>query len=112
MGEPLYWTGRGKRSCLCEGTEGGTSGENGRACLLEGMERLHFFLAEGKRSGCREKEEAFALVKGLFAKEAEGRKTPLRMRLRCWTMPLHSGGGLRCRAGDGYLYYGADHELL
>ena len=32
------------------------------ACLKE-LERLQFFLAEGKRNGCREKEVAFALVK-------------------------------------------------
>ena len=41
------------------------------------LERLHFFLAEGKRNGCREKEDAFALVKGLFAKEAEGRENAI-----------------------------------
>ena len=46
------------------------------ACMRE-LERLHFFLAEGKRNGCREKEDAFALVKGLFAKEAEGRENAI-----------------------------------
>ena len=38
---------------------------------------LRFFLAEGKRNGCREKEDTFALVKGLFAKEAEGRENAI-----------------------------------
>lgn len=46
------------------------------ACMRE-LERLRFFLAEGKRNGCREKEDTFALVKGLFAKEAEGRENAI-----------------------------------
>ena len=44
-----------------------------RARLKE-LERLHFFMAEGKKAGCREKEDAFELVKGLFAAEAENRE--------------------------------------
>ena len=44
-----------------------------RARLKE-LERLNFFMAEGKKAGCREKEDAFELVKGLFAAEAEGRE--------------------------------------
>ena len=44
-----------------------------RARLKE-LERLNFFMAEGKKAGCREKEDAFELVKELFAAEAEGRE--------------------------------------
>ena len=44
-----------------------------RARLKE-LERLNFFMAEAKKAGCREKEDAFELVKGLFAAEAEGRE--------------------------------------
>ena len=44
-----------------------------RARLKE-LERLNFFMAEGKKAGCREKEDAFELVKGLFAAEAELRE--------------------------------------
>ena len=44
-----------------------------RARMRE-LERLQFFLAEGKKAGCREKEDAFALVKELFAAEAEKRE--------------------------------------
>lgn len=37
------------------------------------LERLQFFLTECKKKGCREKEEAFALVKTLFTQETEAR---------------------------------------
>ena len=65
----------GKRSRLCEGTEGGTSGENGGACLLEGIGAAAFLPCGGQAERLSGKnEDAFALVKGLFAKEAEGRE--------------------------------------
>ena len=44
-----------------------------RARLKE-LERLNFFMAEGKKAGCREKEDAFEAVKELFAAEAEQRE--------------------------------------
>jgi hypothetical protein len=44
-----------------------------RARLKE-LERLNFFMAEAKKAGCREKEDAFEVVKGLFAAEAEQRE--------------------------------------
>ena len=36
-------------------------------------------MAEGKKAGCREKEDAFELVKGLFAAEAELREETIDM---------------------------------
>ena len=44
-----------------------------RARLKE-LERLNFFMAEVKKAGCREKEDAFEVVKGLFGAEAEQRE--------------------------------------
>lgn len=41
---------------------------------LQALERLQFFLAEGKKAGCRTKDDAFALLKELFAAEAERRE--------------------------------------
>ncbi|MDO4530807.1 MAG: AAA family ATPase [Bacillota bacterium] len=38
------------------------------------LERLHFFLTETKKAGCREKDAAFAEVKTLFAAEAAQRE--------------------------------------
>ena len=49
-----------------------------RARLKE-LERLHFFMAEAKKAGCREKEEAFEVVKGLFAAEAEEREETIEL---------------------------------
>ncbi len=44
-----------------------------RARLKE-LERMEYFMAEGKKAGCQEKDDAFALVKGLFAAEVEQRE--------------------------------------
>ncbi len=49
-----------------------------RARMKE-LERLHFFMAEAKKAGCREKEEAFEVVKGLFAAEAEEREETIEL---------------------------------
>lgn len=41
---------------------------------LRKLERLHTFLAEAKKAGCREKEEAFSLIKELFSTEVTQRE--------------------------------------
>lgn len=81
------------------------------ACMRE-LERLRFFLAEGKRNGCREKEDTFALVKGLFAKEAEGRENAIADASAMLDNAFAFGRKPSAQGRDGYLHYGADHELL
>lgn len=41
---------------------------------MRALERLHFFLAECKKADCREKKDSFALIKTLFAAEADQRE--------------------------------------
>ena len=68
MGEPLYGTGRGKRSRFCEGTEGGTSGENGGACLLEGIGAAAFLPCGGKTERLSGKGGGVCAGEGTFRK--------------------------------------------
>ena len=113
MGEPLYGTGRGKRSRFCEGTEGGTSGENGGACLLEGIGAAAFLPCGGKTERLSGKGGGVCAGEGTFRKRG-GRTGKRHCGCVCdaGQCLCISGGSLRRRAGDGYLYYGADHELL
>lgn len=66
-----------KETAFTRKRKAGLLEKTGERAGLKEQERLQFFLGETKKAGCREKEDAFAAIKALFAEEAEQREVAI-----------------------------------